>query len=148
MFQEYTDTKIIKDMAYISVFVFFSVFVFIWYKHYGEKYAVKEKKDCPLMCGSFIEINRLAKKNSPYFWYCFQQLHPKFRTTLSEIDPTLKIPEFRLCAYICLGYTIYEIAKYTRDTTESVANHYNDVKQRLKLSCHEDLHFWLKNNVL
>ncbi len=62
MFQEYTDTKIIKDMAYISVFVFFSVFVFIWYKHYGEKYVVKEKKDCPLMCGSFIEINRLAKR--------------------------------------------------------------------------------------
>ncbi|HFK5595153.1 hypothetical protein [Elizabethkingia anophelis] len=145
MIVKYLDWIIIVNTL---IFLLFPIFIFLWYMHYGEKYSIKEDEKYRLMCGTWIKINQLAKNNSPYFWYCFQQLHPQFHIKLKEVDPTLKIQEFKFCAYLYLGYTTYEIAKYSNTAIESVKDKEYVLRKRLKLSCKESLHIWLKKKSL
>ncbi|MDA4742857.1 hypothetical protein, partial [Enterobacter hormaechei] len=88
------------------------------------EYSLEEEESCKeiLMYGYCIDLNQLAEKNSPYFWYCFQQSHPQFHIKLKEVDPTLKISEFKFCAYLYLGYTVSEIAEYSDNNMEFLKN--------------------------
>lgn len=144
MIEESLDMTLITD---ILIFLVFSIFVFIWYKFYGNVYSFEEEESCKeiLMYGYCIDLNQLAEKNSPYFWYCFQQSYPQFHIKLKEVDPTLKISEFKFCAYLYLGYTVSEIAEYSDNNMEFLKNKECLLKERLRLGSKESLHLWLKN---
>ncbi len=142
MIEESLDMTLITD---IVIFLVFSIFV--WYKFYGNEYSFEEEESCKeiLMYGYCTDLNQLAEKNSPYFWYCFQQSYPQFHIKLKEVDPTLKISEFKFCAYLYLGYTLSEIAEYSDNNMEFVKNKECLLKERLRLTSKESLHLWLKN---
>lgn len=139
---------LIDDMIVINILIFllFFVFVFTWYKFFGEEYSVKyeenykevRRNDC------FMNINQLAKNNSPYFLFSFQQLYPEFCNKLLGIDNTFKSSELRFFAYMYLGYTTNEIAEYTQVTEESVLNIQACLRKKLKLPSEQDLCLWMK----
>ncbi|WP_320300676.1 hypothetical protein [Elizabethkingia sp. HX XZB] len=140
---------LIDDIIVINILIFllFFVFVFTWYKFFGEEYSVKYEENCKEVIRNdcfFININQLAKNNSPYFLISFQQLYPEFCNKLLKIDNTFKTSEFRFFAYLYLGYTTTEVAEYTRVTEESVLNIQTHLRKKLKLSSEQDLNLWIK----
>lgn len=94
---------------------------------------------------SFGGVVRLAKENSPEFFTRFQEVYPKFRNKLLQINPDLKITELTLCAYIYLGFNTKDIAEYTFKAEKTIRNNKHNIRKRLDVPAKSDFTIWLHN---
>lgn len=95
----------------------------------------------------FDEIIQLAKNNSPEFWAHFQEQYPDFRKKISELNPNLKVSEFIFCAYIFLGFTTKDIAKYTFKAVQTIKNNKSNLRKRLNIPAQHDTTLWLRKKL-
>lgn len=96
---------------------------------------------------TFDEIIRLAKNNSPEFWAYFQEQYPEFRKKILELNANLKVSELIFCAYIFLGFTTKDIAKYTFKAVQTIKNNKNNLRKRLNISAQDDTTLWLRKKL-
>ncbi|QBA19714.1 hypothetical protein EU348_00440 [Chryseobacterium indologenes] len=94
---------------------------------------------------TFDEIIQLAKENNPEFWGRFQEVYPDFRSKILGINPTLKVSELVLSAYIYLGFNTKDIANYTFKAVQTVKNNKYNLRKRLNIPAQEDLVVWIRN---
>lgn len=127
----------------IILFLFLAT-IFIWRKYEKER---KLSKNETLKIEMHMQktFHDLAKINSSYFWIHFQNLHPRFIPNLLKINPTLKTSELTFCAYLFLGFTTKEIAKYTSKSPKTIINNRYNLRKKLDMFPNEDLINKLKN---
>ncbi|WP_144428906.1 tetratricopeptide repeat protein [Chryseobacterium sp. StRB126] len=94
---------------------------------------------------TFDEIIQLAKKNHPEFWGRFQEVYPDFRSRILSINPTLKVSELVLTAYIYLGFNTKDIANYTFKAVQTIKNNKYNLRKRLNIPAQEDIVVWIRN---
>ncbi|HAT3998193.1 TPA: hypothetical protein I9Y67_003702 [Elizabethkingia anophelis] len=95
----------------------------------------------------FNEVIDLAQKNSPHFWTRFQEVYPEFSENILKINPKIKASELTFCAYIYLGFTTKEIARYTFKAPKTIENSRYNIRKKLNLSPETDLKLWLSKYV-
>lgn len=94
---------------------------------------------------TFDEIIQLAKENHPEFWGRFQEVYPDFRSKILSINPTLKVSELILAAYIYLGFNTKDIANYTFKAVQTIKNNKYNLRKRLNIPAQEDIVVWIRN---
>lgn len=94
---------------------------------------------------TFDEIIQLAKENHPEFWGRFQEVYPDFRSKILSINPTLKVSELVLSAYIYLGFNTKDIANYTFKAVQTIKNNKYNLRKRLNIPAQEDIVVWIRN---
>lgn len=94
---------------------------------------------------TFDEIIQLAKENHPEFWGRFQEVYPDFRSKILSINPTLKVSELILVAYIYLGFNTKDIANYTFKAVQTIKNNKYNLRKRLNIPAQEDIVVWIRN---
>ncbi|WP_322545149.1 helix-turn-helix transcriptional regulator [Elizabethkingia miricola] len=94
---------------------------------------------------SIRNVLQIAQKNSPHFLIYFQAAYPHFCPKMLEVNPNLKVTELTFCAYLYLGFSTKEIAKYTFKAIKTVENNRYNIRKRLGLSPEEDLSVWLRH---
>lgn len=94
---------------------------------------------------TFDEIIQLAKENHPEFWGRFQEIYPDFRSRILNINPTLKVSELVLTAYIYLGFNTKDIANYTFKAVQTIKNNKYNLRKRLNIPAQEDIVVWIRN---
>ncbi|MDX8569361.1 hypothetical protein OZ668_15275 [Elizabethkingia sp. HX XZB] len=137
------------EVILLRIIVLFLILaaIFIWRKYEKERNFVKneELKTEMQMQQTFLNLIKMAKSNSPYFWMHFQNLFPQFIPNLLKINSTLKTSELTFCAYLFLGFTTKEIAKYTSKAPKTIINNRYNLRKKLDMLPHEDLITKLKN---
>ena len=88
---------------------------------------------------AFVEVYQMAKDNSPAFWVRFQEVYPRFKDNLMNVNPNLKPSEFTFCAYIYLGFSSKEISDYTFKASKTIENYRYNVRKKLELLPEKDL---------
>ncbi|AZA77965.1 hypothetical protein EG359_11355 [Chryseobacterium joostei] len=94
---------------------------------------------------TFNEIIQLAKESPPEFWGRFQEVYPDFRSKILSINPTLKVSELVLAAYIYLGFNTKDIANYTFKAVQTIKNNKYNLRKRLDIPAQEDIVVWIRN---
>lgn len=94
---------------------------------------------------SFEEVVQLAKDNSPEFFTRFREVYPGIVDELLKIDGKLRTSELTFCAYIFLGFSTKDIAKYTFTSTNTVRNRKYNLKKKLHLPTEENMEIWIRN---
>jgi DNA-binding CsgD family transcriptional regulator len=95
---------------------------------------------------AYNEVIELAKDNRPAFYFRFQEVYPEFQQKLLEMDPTLRISELTICAYIFLGFNNKDIARYTFKSPNTIRNRKHILRKKLNIPTEEDMGIWLRNN--
>ncbi|MBP2615212.1 helix-turn-helix transcriptional regulator [Chryseobacterium jejuense] len=95
----------------------------------------------------FDEIIQLAKNNSPEFWAHFQEQYPDFRKKILVLNANLKVSELIFCAYIFLGFTTKDIAKYTFKAVQTIKNNKSNLRKRLNIPVQHDTTLWLRKKL-
>ncbi|MDR6462668.1 hypothetical protein [Chryseobacterium sediminis] len=96
---------------------------------------------------AFDEIIQLAKDNRPEFWAHFQEQYPDFRKKILKLNSNLKVSELIFCAYIFLGFTTKDIAKYTFKAVQTIKNNKNNLRKRLNVPTQHDTTLWLRKKL-
>lgn len=94
---------------------------------------------------SFEDVVQLAKDNSPEFLTRFQEIYPKFCSSILKINPNLVSSELKFCALLFLNFSTKDIAEYTFTSPKTVQNRKNGIRKKLNISSDTDLYIWFKN---
>lgn len=122
----------------------------IYYLLFASNEGNKKKADALIEKSkyqTFDEIIQLAKKNSPEFWAHFQEQYPDFRKKILELNTNLKVSELIFCAYVFLGFTTKDIAKYTFKAVQTIKNNKNNLRKRLNVPAQDDTTLWLRKKL-
>lgn len=79
------------------------------------------------------------------FRQCFERVHPRFYTVLSEKYPDLTARDQRLCAFLYLGLNTKEIATITSREVRSVESSRNRLRKKLGLDINDNITVFLRN---
>lgn len=79
------------------------------------------------------------------FRQCFERVHPRFYTVLSEKYPDLTARDQRLCAFLYLGLNTKEMAAITSREVRSVESSRNRLRKKLGLDTNDNLTAYLRN---
>nr|WP_314491770.1 hypothetical protein [uncultured Chryseobacterium sp.] len=96
---------------------------------------------------SLIALTDLARKNSPHFWVRFQEVYPNFTKYLLSRNPTLKVSELTICAYLYLGFSSKEISELTFKAYKTIENNRRNIRKRLAIESTMDMSLWLQENI-
>ncbi len=92
------------------------------------------------------ELNRFnSNQNLKEFRIFFEEVHPKFYSSLSSDYPNLSQNELRLCALIRLGLSSKEISAILFIEIRSVESARNRVRKKLGIPIEESLLYFLTN---
>lgn len=87
----------------------------------------------------------LAFSNDPRFLGVFTELQPNFVNKLIEKAPQLTASELTLSAYLRLGLTTKEIARYTKSSVRAVESRKYRLRKKLDIPSFEDINIWMIN---
>jgi len=90
----------------------------------------------------FIQLNELARANSPEFLTLFQELYPNFMPKILDIDPKTNITELRFYAYLFLNFSTKDIAQFTNTSIRTVQTKKSNIRKKLNIPSGEDVYLW------
>ena len=90
----------------------------------------------------FIQLNELARANSPGFLTLFQELYPNFMPKILDIDPKTNITELRFYAYLFLNFSTKDIAQFTNTSIRTVQTKKSNIRKKLNIPSGEDVYLW------
>ncbi len=106
------------------------------------KAAVEDEK-----INKLEELLELAKSCDPGFLSLFQHIFPKFRDALYEINSNFGQEDFRLCAYIKLGFNTKEIAHYNHLSIRTVQTKKSRLRKTFGVASEKNLYVWVSEIV-
>ncbi len=89
------------------------------------------------------ELLDLAKSGDPGFLSLFQYIFPGLRDALSEINPSFGQEEFKLCAYIKLGFNTKEIAHFNHLSIRTVQTKKSRLRKTFNIPSQKNLYVWV-----
>ncbi|MEZ0006469.1 DNA-binding CsgD family transcriptional regulator [Flavobacterium sp. 28YEA47A] len=91
------------------------------------------------------EVIDMAVQNNSHFFPKFKKLYPYFCERLIEIQPNVVASEQEFCAYIKLGFTTKEIAKFTNSSIRSIEGKKYRIRRKYNISEKVDIYIWAAN---
>lgn len=91
------------------------------------------------------EVIDMAVQNNSHFFPKFKKLYPYFCQRLVEIQPNVVASEQEFCAYIKLGFTTKEIAKFTNSSVRSIEGKKYRIRRKYNISEKVDIYIWAAN---
>lgn len=91
------------------------------------------------------EVIDLAVQNNSHFFPKFKKLYPYFCERLIEIQPSIVASEQEFCAYIKLGFTTKEIARFTNSSIRSIEGKKYRIRRKYNISEKVDIYLWADN---
>lgn len=89
------------------------------------------------------ELLELAKSGDPGFLSLFHHVFPKFRDALYDINSNFGQEEFRLCAYMKLGFNTKEIAYYNHLSIRTVQTKKSRLRKTFGIPSEKNLYVWI-----
>lgn len=91
------------------------------------------------------EVIDMAVQGNNYFFPKFKKLYPYFCERLIEIQPTVVASEQEFCAYIKLGFSTKEIAKFTNSSIRSIEGKKYRIRRKYNIGEKVDIYIWAAN---
>ncbi|GGP05128.1 hypothetical protein GCM10010992_20090 [Cloacibacterium rupense] len=149
----YVEKKSNRKIYFIVfAFVLFSLLAWVFYRK-RVKVFLQDKQKTKIetdvlklkINDSFQELVKLAKENAPEFFAKFKETYPRVVVKILEINPSLRVSELTLCAYIFLGFNAKDIARYTHKSINTIRNRKYNLRKKLNLSEEVDISLWFRN---
>ena len=113
-------------------------------KYYKKRVGIW-KREAEIDIDKLKEVIDMAVQNSSHFFPKFKELYPYFCERLIEIQPNVVASEQEFCAYIKLGFTTKEIAKFTNSSIRSIEGKKYRIRRKYNISEKVDIYVWAAN---
>lgn len=113
-------------------------------KYYKKRTGMR-KKETDIDTDKLNEVMDLATRSDCLFFTKFKNLYPYFCERLVEIQPTIVASELEFCAYIKLGFSTKEIAKFIGSSIRSVEGKKYRIRKKCDISEKVDIYVWMAN---
>jgi len=144
-----------KDMIFLESLlgscglVFWAVYFIIRKQAISIKFYKKKvgmwAKEADIDMDELKEAIDMAVQNNSNFFPKFKKLYPYFCERLVEIQPNVVASEQEFCAYIKLGFTTKEIAKFTNSSIRSIEGKKYRIRRKYNIGEKVDIYIWAAN---
>ncbi|MDR6967306.1 DNA-binding CsgD family transcriptional regulator [Flavobacterium arsenatis] len=113
-------------------------------KYYKKKTGIRSA-EVDIDIDKLNEVVDLARKADCIFFIKFKDLYPYFCERLIEIQPSIVTTELEFCAYIKLGFSTKEIARYTSSSVRSIEGKKYRIRKKYSIPEKVDIYVWIAN---
>lgn len=92
---------------------------------------------------SISQLFELAMSNDPSFYHLFLKTFSGFDKKLLEINPTMKVSDIEICAFIKLNIDTKQIATIKKMTVGAVEAKKYRIRRKLNISSDENMYIWI-----
>jgi len=112
---------------------------------YYKKRAEMWKRETEIDIDKLKEVIDMAVEGNNCFFSKFKKLYPYFYERLIEVQPNVVASELEFCAYIKLGFSTKEIAKFTNSSIRSIEGKKYRIRRKYNISEKVDIYIWAAN---
>lgn len=137
--------SLLGSLAFVSWVVYFMLRKQTLLIKYYKKRKRMRIEEIDISTDKLKEVIDLARKGDCLFFIKFKNLYPYFCERLIEIQPTIVPTELEFCAYIKLGFSTKEIAKFTNSSVRSIEGKKYRVRKKYVIPEKIDIYVWMAN---